>query len=698
MAIELQVYKTTLEVVKGEPVLEGGIRANDVVFTFNEGDETWRDMALAALFETRLGSRAVLLDEAGECVIPWEVIAQGSAGSELRIGLYGTMEDDENILVRSTIWARTAFRVLPGPDADPAQDPTPDQYQQMLSRVASVMSRMETLTQTESAVAANAKNAAAAAGSAQACMTQAKDASTAAQTSATAAQESAQTAIAAGKGLEDAAEGAADSAGAAAESEERAGQSAQLAEERAVQAESWAVGGTDTRVGEDQDNAKYYAQRAKESETATSDYSAAAQTAREGAETAQTAAEAAAQTAQTRAERAAGYATEAQSAKMEAQAARQAVEDMEAAATTLAAGSAATVTKTVGADGTVKLTYGIPQGIKGDKGDAGPQGPKGDVGQTGPQGPKGDTGQTGPQGPQGPAGAGSGDMLASVYDPQGKAADVFAYADQKQPKLTGTQGQVVGFDENGDAAAQAAPSGLPEGGTQGQVLTKAADGAQWLDLSEGVPIVQATSTDTVNYTATVPGLEKLKEGQLLVIIPSGDSTRNGAAKLSVNGTTAENISRYFVSQRGSIAGGMSGLFGGRPELLMYSSGWKKVGFPYLWAADIPFDIEGTGLTSGNVQSALKELDKRESGVPKATAVTLSAAGWSGSTQTVAVPGVLADESKQLIQPVPAAASQTAYLAAEILCTSQAEDQLTFTAAAAPTLDLNVYVTVQEVET
>lgn len=37
----------------------------------------------------------------------------------------------------------------------------------------------------------------------------------------------------------------------------------------------------------------------------------------------------------------------------------------------------------------------------------------------------------GPRGPQGPAGPGSGDMKASVYDPTGKAQDVFKYVDDK---------------------------------------------------------------------------------------------------------------------------------------------------------------------------------------------------------------------------------------------------------------------------
>ena len=114
------------------------------------------------------------------------------------------------------------------------------------------------------------------------------------------------------------------------------------------------------------------------------------------------------------------------------------------------------------------------RGPKGDTGEAGPQGIKGDTGDTGPQGEKGDTGDTGPQGPAGAdgaaatitvgtvttgepgtdvivtnsgtstaavfnfqiprgqtgaAGSGSGDMLASVYDPAGKAAQLAAEAE-----------------------------------------------------------------------------------------------------------------------------------------------------------------------------------------------------------------------------------------------------------------------------
>ena len=81
---------------------------------------------------------------------------------------------------------------------------------------------------------------------------------------------------------------------------------------------------------------------------------------------------------------------------------------------------------------------------------------------------------------------------------------------------------------------------------------------------------------------------------------------------------------------------------------------------------------------------------------KRVTITLTASGWSSNTQTVTVTGVLADETKQLIQPMPAMASQSAYYGAEVLCSGQAANSLTFTCQNVPTEDLTVYVVMQEV--
>lgn len=99
---------------------------------------------------------------------------------------------------------------------------------------------------------------------------------------------------------------------------------------------------------------------------------------------------------------------------------------------------------------------------------------------------------------------------------------------------------------------------------------------------------------------------------------------------------------------------------------------------------------------GNVQMSQEGSVLTISAKPQFATVTLTAAGWSNNAQTVTVRGVSADETVQLIQPMPSTASQAAYIEAGILCTGQDTDSLIFTAETAPAEDLTVYVVVTEV--
>lgn len=118
-----------------------------------------------------------------------------------------------------------------------------------------------------------------------------------------------------------------------------------------------------------------------------------------------------------------------------------------------------------------------------------------------------------------------------------------------------------------------------------------------------------------------------------------------------------------------------------------------------WAGEQGYATEawvtGKGYQTGEqVQAAVGAKANK----PKRVSVTLKASGWNSSakTQTVTVNGVLADESAQVIQPIPAIASQSAYNAAGILATGQAANSITFTATTVPTADLSVYVVITEV--
>ena len=133
---------------------------------------------------------------------------------------------------------------------------------------------------------------------------------------------------------------------------------------------------------------------------------------------------------------------EAQSAQAGAEAAQKAVEDMEVSVDTLDPGTPASVEKT-DRDGHVWLKLGVPQGIQGKTGDPGSSIRK--IERTAGTGAAGtvdtytvtltDGSTTTFQVRNGADGEGAGDMLASVYDPNGKARDVFAYADSLLPVI-----------------------------------------------------------------------------------------------------------------------------------------------------------------------------------------------------------------------------------------------------------------------
>lgn len=262
---------------------------------------------------------------------------------------------------------------------------------------------------------------------------------------------------------------------------------------------------------------------------------------------------------------AASSAAAAQTAKTGAEAAQSAIENMSVEAITLTAGASATVTKGTDSAGNVKLTYGIPTGPQG------PQGPKGDTGDTGPQGMKGDTGDTGPQGvqgpqgpqgPPGPAGSGTGDMLASVYDPQGKAQDIFAYVDANS------------------------------GG--------------------GVAVVNTTSTDGVSYTGTIDGVTALATGMVVVMIPDKTSTTT-TPTLNISGIGARQIVRRLSSNDTSanpeviescftVGSSSAWIAANSPYLLVYyGSMWVEQGMTRPSSADLNGTVYprkgGTGKTS-----------------------------------------------------------------------------------------------------
>ncbi|WP_444118083.1 hypothetical protein [Alistipes putredinis] len=199
-----------------------------------------------------------------------------------------------------------------------------------------------------------------------------------------------------------------------------------------------------------------------------------------------------------------------------------------------------------------------PAGADGAKGDAGPEGPRGPQGEQGPQGKTGPQGETGPQGATGNGisgialksgnhapgtsdvytitltdgttfdfevynganGQGAGDMLASVYDPQGKRTDIYKYVDGAIGKIPtpDVSAQIKAHNESTTAQPdirKAVNDKLDKPAnnatsTAGQLLTKTADGQKWADREEDLFVVFMTSSDMSSINSVDKTFEEVQ--------------------------------------------------------------------------------------------------------------------------------------------------------------------------------------------
>lgn len=202
---------------------------------------------------------------------------------------------------------------------------------------------------------------------------------------------------------------------------------------------------------------------------------------------------------------------------------------------------------------------------------------------------------------------------------------------------------------------------------------------EWLASLHGAEVHAKGITTTGSgaaYTANVSGITSLTAGVSFIMIPHTASTSQ-TATLNVNSLGAKTLRRPLSGSNSATTA---------PDTTNWLTANKPIRVTYdgtYWVVDMP-KPDVTDLY-GEVASG-----------PKAVTITLASGSWSSNTQTVTVNGILADETKQLIQVNPASASRTAYISAGIICSGQAANSLTFTCTTTPTSNLTVYVTYQEV--
>lgn len=257
-------------------------------------------------------------------------------------------------------------------------------------------------------------------------------------------------------------------------------QAAQTAADNAAQSET-AAKAAQTAAANAQKAAESAQTRAQAAQTAAESAQEAAEIAKDAAAGSSTAAGQKATQAAQSAEDAASAKSAAETAKTDAQAARDSIVNMIVEAITLASGSDATVSKSV-VDNVFKLAFGIPRGNPGADAPT-------ITGITIRQsdyhmivslsdGTTYDAGYC-----RGAAGAGSGDMLAAVYDPQGKQLDIYKYVDDAFSNVPANN---VKFSD-GTTFQQKLDSGALKGdhGEKGEPGEKGADGAPGKDGAKG---------------------------------------------------------------------------------------------------------------------------------------------------------------------------------------------------------------------
>lgn len=568
-----------------------------------------------------------------------------------------------------------------------------------------------------------------------------------AKASADAAAKDATRAETAAQGIDDKVAAADASAKAAASSAAAAAASATGVDEKVQAAQTAAT------------NAAKSETAAKNAQTAAANAQKAAESAQTGAQAAKTAAESAQEAAESAKDAAAGSSTSAgqkatqaaqsaedaasaksaaETAKIDAQAARDSIVNMIVEAVTLASGSDATVSKSV-VDNVFKLAFGIPRGNPGA--DA-PTITGITIRQTDyhmivslSDGTTYDAGYC-----RGAAGAGSGDMIAAVYDPQGKQLDIYKYVDDAFSNVPAGN---VKFSD-GTTFQQKLDSGALKGdpgkdgapGEKGDPGEKGADGAPGKDGADGKTPVKGvdyfTPAEVEQVAQEAAGKVDSSDAKVTFTVASTRTALESGTKLAI---LMGKIAKWFndlgwlafkdtVTTNDVSAGIKASL--SRADSALQSVSKSDVGLgnvanerQYSPTNPPPYPVTSVNGKTGAVTVSVPTVPATTSlikgngsgGLAAATAgtdyalrpttrkVTLSASGWNSSTkqQTVTCSGVLSDTTKQLLIPTPVnTAAGNPYDEASIQMVAQGANSVTFCADTVPTVGIDVYVTISPI--
>lgn len=127
----LYADKANLTVRSKEKLFSGGVNSVCAKFSFSPD---WDGLARTAVFKAGGIARSVPLDASGECVIPWEVLAE--PGVWLEAGVYGSGESQTVFPTGLVGLGMILEGVSPGEETQP---PTPGVYDQIMAEMQRTM-------------------------------------------------------------------------------------------------------------------------------------------------------------------------------------------------------------------------------------------------------------------------------------------------------------------------------------------------------------------------------------------------------------------------------------------------------------------------------------------------------------------------------------------------------------------------------
>lgn len=234
-----------------------------------------------------------------------------------------------------------------------------------------------------------------------------------------------------------------------------------------------------------------------------------------------------------------------------------------------------------------------------------------------------------------------------------KDAELTEYVDNS---ITNSANELKQYVNNAIENIEIPPSssGLPSGGTAGQILAKksSADGdVEWIDPS------------------------------------SGEGGGSGLPSSAIQQMIDDSISKIVATDVG---------FSGVENGLVSDNVGDAINELDNVVADVEQDLSDISTEVNSIKETIKEIQGSASVSAKQYTLKLVSDGWSNKEQTFTIKGISEDESVQLIQPVVAQNDFQVYADCEIRA-KQSLNAITFVCEEIPVRDITIFIVIQELK-